>query len=93
MTNTANDNFFATLQEIGRAMMKAARYAADAVTAMSWPAMAATCLLVAFAITILPLALFLFVAFMLIKVISASIAERRTRGAPTPYRSTDDKEL
>ena len=93
MTNTAYDNFYATLQEMGRAIAKAARYGADAVAAMSWPAMAITCLLIAFAITILPLALFLFVVFMLIKVISAAIAERRTRGAPTPYRAADDKDL
>ncbi|QYF94305.1 hypothetical protein KY495_03535 [Massilia sp. PAMC28688] len=91
--NTAFTNFYATLQEIGRALSRAARYGADAVATMSWPALAVACLLIAFAVTILPLALFLFVTFMLIKLIASSLAERRERGAPTPYRATDDKEL
>jgi hypothetical protein len=91
--NTAFNNFYATLQEIGRALSRAARYGADAVATMSWPALAVACLLIAFAVAILPLALFLFVTFMLIKLILTSVNERRERGAPTPYRSTDDKEL
>ena len=91
--NTAFDNFYATLKEIGRALAKAARYGAAAVATMSWPALAVACLLIAFAVTILPLALFLFVTFMLIKLIFSSLAERAERGVATPYRSTDDKEL
>lgn len=93
MNQTAFDNFYATLQEMGRAVGRAARYGAEAVASMSWPALAVACLLIAFAVTILPLALFLFVMFMLIKVIASSIAERKARGTPTPYRQTDDKDL
>lgn len=91
--NTAFDDFYATLQEMGRSLSKAARYGAAAVAAMSWPMLAVACLFIAFAVTIVPLALFLFVMFMLIKLIFTSIAERGQRGVPTPYRSTDDKEL
>lgn len=91
--NTAFNDFTATLQEIGRALSRAARYGAAAVATMSWPALAIACLLIAFAVTILPLALFLFVMFMLIKIIFAAIADRKERGAPTPYRPADDKEL
>ena len=91
--NTAFNDFTATLQEIGRALGRAARYGAAAVATMSWPALAVTCLLIAFAVTILPLALFLFVMFMLIKVIFSAIAERKERGAPTPYHPSGDKDL
>jgi uncharacterized membrane protein len=91
--HTAFDNFYATLQDIGRAIGKAARYGAAAVATMSWPALAVTCLMIAFAVTILPLALFLFVMFMLIKLIFSAIADRAERGAPTPYRSADPKDM
>jgi hypothetical protein len=91
MNNPAYDSFFATLQEMGSAIAKAARYGAAAVATMSWPALAVCCVALALAITIVPLALFLFVMFMVIKLIFGAVADRAQRGKPTPYTSADDK--
>ncbi|HEY0061577.1 MAG TPA: hypothetical protein VGC21_05630 [Telluria sp.] len=91
MNNATFDSFFATLDEMGRAIAKAARSGAAAVATMSWPAIAVCCVLLAFALTIIPLALFLFVMFMVIKFVVTAFDKRATRGPATPYRSTDDK--
>lgn len=92
MNNATFDSFYATLQEMGRAIANAARTGAAAVATMSWPALAVCCVLLAFAITIVPLALFLFVMFMAIKLIFGGFAKRDERGPATPYKPVDDKE-
>jgi hypothetical protein len=91
MNNATFDSFYATLSDMGRAIARAARAGAEAVATMSWPALAVCCVALAFAITIVPLALFLFVMFMAIKLIFSVIADRAQRGKPTPYTSHDDK--
>ncbi len=91
MNNATFNSFYETLNEMGRAIGKAARYGAAAVSTLSWPALAVMCVMLALAITIVPLALFLFVMFMAIKLIFSVIADRSQRGVPTPYKSTDDK--
>jgi len=88
MNNATFDSFYATLQEMGRAIGNAARAGAAAVATMSWPALAVCCVMLAFAITIVPLALFLFVMFLAIKLIMRAFADR-ARGKPTPYKSAD----
>ncbi len=90
MNNTTFDSFYETLAETGRAIGKAARTGAAAIATLSWPALAVCCVLLAFAISIVPLALFLFVMFMAIKLIFTGFANRAQRGAPTPYTSHDD---
>jgi hypothetical protein len=89
MNNATFDSFYTTLQEMGRAIGKAARAGAAAVSTMSWPALAVLCVMLAFAISIVPLALFLFVMFMAIKFIFSAIADRAQRGKPTPYKPVD----
>lgn len=91
MNNATFNTFYETLGEMGRAIAKAARYGAAAIATMSWPALAVCCIMLALAMTIVPLALFLFVMFMAIKLIFSVIADRAQRGVPTPYKSTDDK--
>lgn len=91
MNNATFDSFYQTLNEMGRAIGKAARTGSEAVATMSWPALAVCCVMLALAITIVPLALFLFVMFMAIKLIYSVINDRATRGVPTPYKSHDDK--
>lgn len=103
MNNTTFDSFYQTLNEMGRAIGKAARTGSAAIATMSWPGLAVCCVMLALAITIVPMALFLFVMFMAIKLIFSVINDRATRGAPTPYteheqfksgtefKSTDDK--
>jgi len=90
MNNATFDSFYATLEDMGRAIGKAARSGAAAVATMSWPAIAVCCVLLAFFMTIIPLALFLFVMFMLIKLIVTAFDNRARRGPATPYKSTDD---
>lgn len=91
MNNPTYDSFIATLEEMGRAIAKAARYGAAAVATMSWPALAICCVALALAITIVPLALCLFIVFMAVKLVFGAIADRAQRGKPTPYTSADDK--
>lgn len=69
MTRTHSRSFGATLEDLARDIVDACRRAARAIAVMPWPAMLACCIALAFAISILPLALFLFVLFMGIKVI------------------------
>ncbi|UUZ55875.1 hypothetical protein LP419_10620 [Massilia sp. H-1] len=61
-----------------------------------WPpcrglAIAVCCVLLAFAMTIIPLALFLFVMFMVIKFVVTAFDNRARRGPATPYKSADDQ--
>ncbi|HEU4776477.1 MAG TPA: hypothetical protein VFS95_06590 [Telluria sp.] len=90
MNNATFDSFYATLEDMGRAIAKAARSGAAAVATMSWPAIAVCCVLLAFFMTIIPLALFLFVMFMVIKFVVTAFDNRARRGPATPYKSTDD---
>ena len=57
------------LDEIGDAFLRLARRSLDAIATMSWPALAASCILLALAISIIPLAVSLFVLFMIVKLI------------------------
>ena len=91
MNNATYDSFYSTLNEMGRAIAKAAKAGAAAISTMSWPGLAVCCVALALAITIVPLALFLFVMFMAIKLIFSVISDRSQRGVPTPYKSHDDK--
>lgn len=70
------------LDDILRASMQAARRLVRTIGAMAWPQLLATCLLLSVVITIVPLALTLFVAFMLVKLVVAAIVlqTRRQRG-------------
>jgi hypothetical protein len=78
MTNTHSRSFGATLDDLARDIVDACRRAVRAIAVMPWPAMLACCIALAFAISILPLALCLFVLFMGIKVIvGAFIVDRR----------------
>ena len=91
MNNATFDSFYATLTDMGHAIAKTARAGAAAIATMSWPGLAVLCVALAFAITIVPLALFLFVMFMAIKLIFSVIADRAQRGKATPYTAHDDK--
>jgi hypothetical protein len=80
MTRTYNRSFGATLDDLARDIVDACRRAARAIAVMPWPAMLACCIALAFVISILPLALFLFVLFMGIKVIiGAFVVDQRRK--------------
>ncbi len=80
MTRTYHRSFGATLEDLARDIVAASRRAVRAIAAMPWPAMLACCIALAFVISVLPLALFLFVLFMGIKVIVGAfvVDQRRT---------------
>jgi hypothetical protein len=78
MTRTHSRSFDATLDDLARDIVDACRRATRAIAVMPWPAMLACCIALAFVISILPLALCLFVLFMGLKVIAgAFIVDRR----------------
>jgi hypothetical protein len=78
MTRTYHRSFGATLEDLARDIVDACRRAVRAIAVMPWPAMLVCCIALAFVISILPLALFLFVLFMGIKVvISAFVVDHR----------------
>ncbi len=81
MTRTQSRSFGATLEDLARDIVDACRRAVRAIAVMPWPAMLACCIALAFVISVLPLALFLFVLFMGIKVIIGAffVDYRRTR--------------
>jgi hypothetical protein len=81
MTRTYHRSFGATLEDLARDIVDACRRATRAIAVMPWPAMLVCCIALAFVISILPLALFLFVLFMGIKVVIGAFVgdHRRTQ--------------
>ena len=83
--NHSLESFSVLLDDIWHALCRAVRYASNAIATMSWPALLITAVLIAFAISLVPLALTLFVLFMLIKFVVGGfvINKRRNRVQPT----------
>jgi hypothetical protein len=73
MKNATFASFSELLEEIARAFAQAVRYGGRAVATMSWPQLAAACVALALVITIVPLAICLFVVFMIVKLAVAAI--------------------
>jgi hypothetical protein len=73
MKNVTFSSITALLEEIGRAFARAARYGATAIATMSLPQMLAACIALALIITIVPLAICLFIFFMIVKLAVAAI--------------------
>jgi uncharacterized membrane protein len=85
MNKTDFRTFAATLEDLARDIVEACRRAVRAIAVMPWPAMLACCIALAFVISVLPLALCLFVLFMGIKVIiGAFVVDHRRK-----YRNSD----
>ncbi|HZV65145.1 MAG TPA: hypothetical protein VFG03_09610 [Telluria sp.] len=82
MKNPSLQSFANFLEEIAQAVVKTLRYGVRAIATMSWPALLMSCVGLALAITIVPLAIFLFVVFMAIKLVVAAIVlnTRRRHG-------------
>ena len=82
MKNPSLQSFAQFLEEIAQAFIKAVRYGVRAIATMSWPALLMACVGLALAITIVPLAIFLFLVFMAIKLAVAAIVlnTRRRHG-------------
>ena len=70
--------FCDSMEDVAGDIVRACRRGARTIAAMPWPAMLVCCILLAFVISILPLALFLFVLFMAVKVVvGAFVIDRR----------------
>jgi uncharacterized membrane protein len=85
MTRTQSRSFGATLEDLARDIVDACRRAVRAIAVMPWPAMLACCIALAFVISVLPLALCLFVLFMGIKVIIGAFVVDRRRTSRDHY--------
>jgi hypothetical protein len=85
--NKATFRQFATaMEDLAHDIVRASRRAARTIATMPWPAMLVCCIGLALVISILPLALFLFIAFMAVKLVAGAfvIDSRRTR--PHQYK-------
>lgn len=84
MKNPKPANFATFLDDVADACAEAWRMckrAAVAVAALPWPALLAMAIVLAFAITIVPLALTLFVLFLLVKLaVGAVLVHKRGHG-------------
>ena len=82
-------SFSVLLDDTWHALCRAVRYASNAIATMSWPALLLTAVLMAFAISLVPLALTLFLVFMAIKLVVGGIVigtRRNRRDEPTEYK-------
>lgn len=66
---TINKTFTETLREASAAVVSIVRHGMRRLERMSWPALLALCVMLAILLTILPLALTLFVVFLLAKLV------------------------
>jgi hypothetical protein len=73
MKNVTFASFSELLEEIGRAFAQAVRFGVRAIATMPWPQLLATCVALALVITIVPLAICLFIVFMIVKLAVAAI--------------------
>lgn len=71
------DSFIADMQDVARKTHRALRSGARTLAAMPWPALLVAAIVLACLLTIVPLALTLFVGFLLLKLIAAAVFGRR----------------
>jgi len=83
--------FWTAIEDASHEIATACRRAGREIAGLSWPAALVFCVGVALIISILPLALFLFVLFLLAKlVIGAFVIERRRAPSATPFNDYKD---
>lgn len=70
---TINKSIGDVCREVGQATMSVLRHGMRTLSRMSWPALLASCILLAMLLTILPLALTLFAVFLLLKLAAAAL--------------------
>jgi hypothetical protein len=70
--------FCDSMEDVAQDIVRACRRGARTIAAMPWPAMLVCCIGLALILSILPLALFLFILFMGVKVVvGAFVIDRR----------------
>ena len=79
--------FRRAVEDASHDIVRACRRVGRAIAVLPWPAVLACCVLLAIVISVLPLALFLFILFMLVKiVIGAFVIDCRR----TPYHESKE---
>jgi hypothetical protein len=78
-TMTRFDVFVSDMKHYGRACMRTLRSTARRMAAMPWPVLLLTAILLSLVLTIVPLAIMLFVAFLLLKFVAGIFFDRRPR--------------
>lgn len=71
------DSFMTDMSDIARKANRAVRSGARTLAALSWPSLLAVSIGLALILSIVPLALTLFVAFLLLKFVAAALFGRR----------------
>ena len=71
------DSFKTDMQDIARKANRAVRSGARTLAALSWPSLLAVSIGLALILSIVPLALTLFVCFLLLKLVAAALFGRR----------------
>lgn len=85
--------FWSAVEDASHDIVRACRRALRAIAVLSWPALRACCIGLAMIISILPLALFLFILFMAVKVVvGACIIDKRRTAYPSPSPSPTGKD-
>ena len=92
MNSTGFREFASAMEDVARDIVRACRRGVDPIVAMPWPAMLACCIGLALLISILPLALFLFILFMAVKLIVGAFVVDRKRTAREGYADVFDKQ-
>lgn len=84
MKNLNSQTVLDLLEDVAEALVQTLRAGARTLRRLSWPALLLACVLIAFVLTILPLALFLFVCFMALKLVIGAtvIGKQRERRHP-----------
>jgi membrane protein implicated in regulation of membrane protease activity len=83
--STTFQEFVAAMEDVARDVVRACRRGADAIAAMPWPGVLACCVVLALLVSILPLALFLFIVFMAVKLVVGAFAVDRRRAMREHY--------
>jgi hypothetical protein len=77
MKDITPKSFTQSINDFFKSLEQAVRHVARAVASMPWPALLVVALGVALILTVLPLAIFVFVMFLLIKLVVAAFAKPR----------------
>jgi 4-hydroxybenzoate polyprenyltransferase len=71
------DAFMADMKDVARKTNRAVRSGARSLAALSWPSLLAVSIGLALILSIVPLALTLFISFLLLKFVAAALFGRR----------------
>jgi hypothetical protein len=86
---TVNQTCTETLREAYDATVRIVRHAMRRLERMPWPTLLAVCVMLALLITVLPLALTLFVLFLLVKLAAGALGGSRHRPSHRTHAHPD----